>query len=467
MSQSCNEESIVGQNFAMGKRCLKKPPDTAKQSESPLSAPSIEADDQTSDPIDTQQRDHSRQTHQSGDDPGSHSRPESESQNRDGESRPPERAQPAAASPQQQDSPDVRQTRWMRLTCWLSSLPSGPDGARFVARRGQHRAPSGPPGLTNIGNSCYLNAALQCLVRVKPLTDYLLGDSQVNRLNPYGSKGIVYDAYCRLLRSLRSSTGAVSPAQVKQAVGRCYPIFADWGQHDSGEFLISLLDSLHEDLNQSAVATRQVSLKDLQELSGMRLHRLRNDSEIVRLFHGETVTTFSYSCGHVEKNHEPLVQWALPLPKDLQVTLEKCIEAWQMPQRMTDDSLLVCQECGCCRGCVRQMAVVRFAPIIVIQFKRFDQVDRRLVKNNAKVSYPIEFNPAGFAGESSGIYDLTGVSRHAGSLSGGHYTALVRDPNDMQHWFDISDSSVWPWDQGSRQRIEDRSAMVLIYQRRH
>jgi ubiquitin C-terminal hydrolase len=314
-----------------------------------------------------------------------------------------------------------------------------------------------------------MNAALQCLIRVKPLTDYLLSPASaehVNRHNPRGMRGQVYRAYCRLLLAINSASGAVSPAGVKQAVARCNDVFQDFGQHDSAEFLVSLLDGLHEDLNQSPAAYGRLSHAELQDASGMDLHRMCNDSEIVRLFHGETRTTFQYSSGHIDEMHEALAQWTLPLPKGRSLTLEMCIEAWKKPQEVIGDEMFDGETWIQPIDCVRTIEVMRFAPVLFVQLKRFEQNGTRLVKNHAKVSYPIEFDSAQFAKEASGVYDLTGISRHAGSLSMGHYTALVRHPDDMEHWYNISDSSVRESEEESGSRITDASAMFLIYQRR-
>ena len=42
-------------------------------------------------------------------------------------------------------------------------------------------------GLDNIGNTCYMNSALQCLRHVFPLTEYLLA------INSYNKNSLLYE----------------------------------------------------------------------------------------------------------------------------------------------------------------------------------------------------------------------------------------------------------------------------------
>jgi ubiquitin C-terminal hydrolase len=153
-----------------------------------------------------------------------------------------------------------------------------------------------------------MNSALQCLLRVKHLSRYLLSadcDRHRNPGNPLGTHCRVLDAYRALVRTMQEGQPSVSPSAVKSAIGGHNPLFADYGQHDATEFLIALLDALNVDLNQSRIAlaaARGVTV-NLDRFCHMELHRLCNNSIISALFHGESCATFAFDCGTVEDVH--------------------------------------------------------------------------------------------------------------------------------------------------------------------
>nr|XP_023415999.1 ubiquitin carboxyl-terminal hydrolase 4 isoform X2 [Cavia porcellus] len=204
------------------------------------------------------------------------------------------------------------------------------NGSGFSALYNYQEPPSshiqpGLCGLGNLGNTCFMNSALQCLSNTAPLTDYFLKDeyeAEINRDNPLGMKGEIAEAYAELIKQMWSGRDAhVAPRMFKTQVGRFAPQFSGYQQQDSQELLAFILDGLHEDLNR--VKKKPYLLpKDANGRPDVVVakeawenHRLRNDSVIVDTFHGLFKSTLVCpECAKVSVTFDPFCYLTLPLP---------------------------------------------------------------------------------------------------------------------------------------------------------
>ncbi|XP_061864602.1 ubiquitin carboxyl-terminal hydrolase 4 isoform X2 [Colius striatus] len=180
-------------------------------------------------------------------------------------------------------------------------------------------------GLSNLGNTCFMNSALQCLSNTPPLTDYFLEDkyeAEINQNNPLGMRGEIAEAYAELIKQIWSGRQShVAPRMFKTQVGRFAPQFSGYQQQDSQELLAFLLDGLHEDLNR-VKKKPYLELKDANGRPDSEVakeawenHRLRNDSIIVDIFHGLFKSTLVCpKCSKVSVTFDPFCYLTLPLP---------------------------------------------------------------------------------------------------------------------------------------------------------
>ncbi|KAH1194524.1 Ubiquitin carboxyl-terminal hydrolase 5 [Glycine max] len=195
-----------------------------------------------------------------------------------------------------------------------------PYGTSGVTTRGSF---GGLTGLLNLGNTCYMNSAIQCLVHTPEFARYFREDyhREINWQNPLGMVGELALAFGELLRKLWApGRTPIAPRPFKAKLVRFAPQFSGHNQHDSQELLAFLLDGLHEDLNRVKhkpyIKSRDADGRPDEEVADeyWANHIARNDSIIVDVCQGQYKSTLVCPvCNKVSVTFDPFMYLSLPL----------------------------------------------------------------------------------------------------------------------------------------------------------
>ncbi|CCX34548.1 Similar to Ubiquitin carboxyl-terminal hydrolase 4; acc. no. B2GUZ1 [Pyronema omphalodes CBS 100304] len=217
----------------------------------------------------------------------------------------------------------------------FASKPTPTPTTSSIFSRGRPQRPSRPLGtcgLNNLGNTCYMNSALQCLRSVEELSKYFLSKEYIEELNPQNPlahHGKVARAYAQLLEMMFApdSPSSVAPREFKGTIGKFGPAFSGYQQQDTQEFLAFLLDGMHEDLNRIKQKPYVEKPDSTDEMVGdpekikklaedhWAIYKGRNDSAVADLFSGLYKSTLVCpDCGKVSITFDPFMDLTLPLP---------------------------------------------------------------------------------------------------------------------------------------------------------
>lgn len=110
-----------------------------------------------------------------------------------------------------------------------------------------------PAGLTNLGNTCYMNATVQCLKSVKELRE-ALNQCQVDITDHLSDQSLAITASMKHVFQQMDKGNTVTPILLLQTLHRAFPQFSQTGengtyrQQDANECWSELLKMLQAKL---------------------------------------------------------------------------------------------------------------------------------------------------------------------------------------------------------------------------
>ena len=116
----------------------------------------------------------------------------------------------------------------------------------------------GIAGIANLGNTCYMNAALQTgILACPPLVEYFTSEAYLGDLT-VEAQASVAKSMAWLLAEVRNpdNRNAIYPTMVKNRIDEKISRFKGTEQHDCSEFLMELLEVIHSELNKGSAKNK-------------------------------------------------------------------------------------------------------------------------------------------------------------------------------------------------------------------
>ena len=361
-----------------------------------------------------------------------------------------------------------------KLSPNYSSIPNS-NHKHNTARRSEYQ--SGLVGLTNLGNTCFMNSALQCLFNIPPLVDYFMSElyaEEINLNNPLGSRGAVTLAFAKLLKQYWTceTFEEMNPSELYGVISQFAPQFCQGTQEDAHEFLSFLLDMLHEDLNRvkekPIVEEKDFSGDLLEEYAreSWKNHLCRNKSVIVDLFQGQSKSTLKcLKCGYKTHKFEPFLHLSLPIQESKSdISLLDCMKEYSKEEKLTNGERWLCPRCKKRVKVSKKMGVWSLPNVLIVHLKRFG-FDKK--SHGSKVPKLVNFpvTDLDLSSVTEGIqrdrpvYDLVAVSNHRGNLISGHYYTYAKNRDDNA-WYEYNDSNILGLE---TQNLITESGYLLIF----
>lgn len=333
-----------------------------------------------------------------------------------------------------------------------------------------------PPGLVNLGNMCYMNSIIQCLAYTEPLTNYFLAGTfrdHINDTNPM-YRGLAEEWFKVLCGIFCQGKSLYKPLEFKTCIKdkSHFEQLQGYGQQDSSEFLVKLLDGLHENLNKikGVKPHKNFDIKNNKESieEYIQYMKTREDSIIKDLFNGFFKSELvCVPCKNISIAIDPYTIISLEVKNEEKnfETLDECLRFYKNPATLKENERYTCSECKVKVEAIKIMSIYNTPDILTIHLKRFEkEPGKQGTKINTSITFPLELDMREHVSnpKENELYELYATSNHMGGTEGGHYIAHIKNNGT---WYYMNDESEATELKGDFKNT-DPTAYVLFYKRK-
>ena len=287
---------------------------------------------------------------------------------------------------------------------------------------------TGHSGLTNLGNTCYLNAAVQILSHMDELNTYLLNVTQLNRLND----SLLTIEWISLYKLMWSQNCIISPnrfvSKIKDLTQNKTTKFCNLEQNDSNEYFYFMIDCIHNSLNKLDQSVKLPKTTNSELNKEIDIYESKDCSIVHSLFTSFLVYTYVNKETNIVEftKYEPHFMIELSIPLVDNIRIEDCINFTFQDELL--DTLWHDEKTNEKKQLLKKTEFAYYPNILVVHFKRWIQMKKN--KQIVHFDEVLKLN--------NETYELFGIINHEGNIFGGHYFSYIKKNN----WFLFNDTNV-------------------------
>ncbi|KAM6898725.1 ubiquitin carboxyl-terminal hydrolase 42 isoform 1-T2 [Lycodopsis pacificus] len=297
-------------------------------------------------------------------------------------------------------------------------------------------------GLQNMGNTCFLNSALQCLTYTPPFANYLLTREHSKTCHEPGFC-MMCTMQNHIIQVFANSGNVIKPIGVLNELKRIAKHFRYGSQEDAHEFLRYTVDAMQKSC-----------------LTGTKLDRQTQATTFIHQVFGGYLRSRvkCLNCKAVSDTFDPFLDITLEIKTA--PSISKALEQFVKPEQLDGENAYKCTKCKKMVTASKRFTIHRSSNVLTLSLKRFANFSGGKIAKDVKYPEYLDLRP--FMSQSQGeaqVYGLYAVLVHSGfSCHAGHYFCYIKASNGQ--WYQTNDSSVSVSDIRS---VLNQQAYVLFY----